>query len=71
MSEFSGWLSSRLNEEGLDGDVFGDYIASTLDDMADSSSDEKMASLSELLSGAMVRHDTHVTLTACVCVGEL
>lgn len=55
-SDFNTWLRVCLDEVGLDGDVFADYISGTLQDMTDTSRNEKMESLRDLLSGALVRH---------------
>lgn len=57
-SDFNTWLCGLLDKLGLDGDVYGEYIAGTLRDMADATSEEKMESLQEFLAGAIVStHD--------------
>ena len=52
--EFSAWLRSRLDEVGLDGDVYAEYISGTLDDMVDATNEEQLESLQDLLAGALV-----------------
>ena len=54
-SDFNTWLGRLLDALGLDGDVYGEYIAGTLRDMADASREEKTEALKEFLSGAVVR----------------
>ena len=51
---FSSWLREYLNNLGLDGEVYGDYIASSLLALRDSSEEEKIEAVGELISGAMV-----------------
>ena len=53
-SDFNTWLGGFLDALDLDGDVYGEYIAGTLQDMADATREEKMEALQEFLSGAVV-----------------
>ena len=52
--DFSAWLRRRLDEVGLDGDVYAEYITGTLGDMVDTTNEEKLESLQELLADALV-----------------
>ena len=52
--EFSAWLRRRLDEVGLDGDVYAEYISGTLDDMVDATNEEQLESLHDILAGTLV-----------------
>ena len=53
-TEFTPWLCEYLNTIGLDGDVYGEYIASSLQSLRESTEDERMEAVMELVSGALV-----------------
>ena len=51
---FTAWLCQYLNSLGLDGEVYGEYIASSLQSLRDCAEDERMESVMELVAGALV-----------------
>ena len=52
---FTAWLCEYLNDLGLDGDVYGDYIASSLQELKEATEEERMEAVYEFVSGALVR----------------
>ena len=54
-SDFEGWLCSRLNEIGLDEEVFGSYVTGLMD-AEDSSDEERTEGLAAILEGNTVRN---------------
>lgn len=55
MADFDSWLVDLLNSNGIDGEVFGEYIGGTLCTMKGSSKEEIEEALNEILSGCVVR----------------
>ncbi len=53
-TEFTPWLCVYLDSIGLDGDVYGEYIASSLQTLKESSEEERMEIVMEFISGALV-----------------
>ena len=53
--EFTGWLCEYLNGLGLDGDIYGEYIASSLQELKEATEEERMEAVHEFVSGALVR----------------
>ena len=45
---FIPWLCQCLNSLGLDGEVYGEYIASSLQSLRDCAGEERMESVMEL-----------------------
>lgn len=55
--DFKAWLVEELNNSGLDGEVYGDYIIGALDEEEDegrAGEEIKISELEDLLSGALV-----------------
>lgn len=67
---FQTWLLERLNDAGLDGDVYGEYIEGALDSMKGSTNKEREEALLEILEGYMVRnHQFHMDFESTfVCI---
>ena len=47
--DFTSWLIGYLNSLGLDGDVYGEYIASTLESLETSDLDELIETVKDLV----------------------
>lgn len=54
-TSFASWLCEYLNSIGLDGDVYGGYIASSLQDLKESTEEERLEAIKEFVTGALVR----------------
>ena len=50
---FQNWLSEHLNNAGIDGDVYGEYIGGALDSMG--SDEHKGEAILEILESYVVR----------------
>ena len=51
---FTPWLSEYLDTIGMDGDVYGEYIASCLHGLKESTEEERMEAVMEFVSGVLV-----------------
>jgi len=52
---FQSWLSEHLNNAGVDGDVYGEYIGGALESMGSSSDEDKAEAILEILESYVVR----------------
>lgn len=52
---FKDWLTGYLNDWGLDGEVYGEYISGTFESLEDNATiEEEQAALADVLDGLVV-----------------
>ncbi len=54
---FTAWLTELLNNNSVDGDVFGEYISGSLDTIEGCNGEEVMETLTDILAGCVVYRD--------------
>ncbi|XP_064382812.1 coiled-coil domain-containing protein 43-like [Halichondria panicea] len=59
---FTAWLTELLNNNSVDGDVFGEYISGSLDTIEGCNGEEVMETLTDILAGCVEDQRTCETL---------